>query len=70
MDRDNMIGLLTRRQVSKLTTLSRTTLWRYVRDEVFPAPFNTPGGRLVWWMADVLRWMHELAPRGPGKRGR
>ncbi|MCA1403079.1 AlpA family phage regulatory protein [Ensifer sp. IC3342] len=67
---DDMTGLLTRRQVSELTTLSRTTLWRYVDGELFPEPRRTPGGRLVWWVADVHRWMHELPPGGQGARGR
>lgn len=51
------IGFYSRRQVSELTTLSKTTLWRYVLRNTFPAPIKISRGRSAWWRADVHRWM-------------
>ncbi len=62
MDFDDTNRLMTRREVSKVTTLSRTTLWRYVDEKRFPEPRRIPGGPLVWRVGDVLRWIEELPP--------
>jgi prophage regulatory protein len=65
---DDMTGLLTRRQVSTITGLSRTTLWRYVDEMRFPEPRRTPGGELRWLAADVQRWIHELPPESKERK--
>lgn len=58
--------LLTRRQVSIITGLSRTTLWRYVHEGWFPEPRRTPGGELRWLDSDVMGWIYGL-PSGKGE---
>lgn len=70
MDWDDMTGLLTRRQVCEITGFSRTTLWRYVDEKLFPAPRSTPTGRLVWLVGEVYRWIHELPLARKGARGK
>ncbi|MBB3398781.1 AlpA family phage regulatory protein [Rhizobium sp. BK060] len=52
-------GFYSRRQVSELTTLSRTTLWRYVREKLFPRPVKLVRRKTAWWRPDVHRWMQE-----------
>ncbi len=36
--------------------LSRTTLWRRVKDGKFPKPVYLPGGQRRWRLADLLAW--------------
>ena len=40
--------------------ISRTSLWRYVRDDDFPAPLRLGGERsraVGWRRADVEQWL-------------
>lgn len=36
--------------------LSRTTLWRRIKDGKFPPPRYLPGGQRRWLLADLLAW--------------
>lgn len=42
---------------------SRTTVWRWVSDESFPAPVDLPSGTSVWRVADVVAWVNGLRRR-------
>ena len=47
-------------RVVHITGLSRTTIWRRVRDGQFPPPIRLggPGSRATGWRAaDVKRWL-------------
>ncbi|MEP3232002.1 MAG: AlpA family phage regulatory protein [Hyphomicrobiales bacterium] len=47
-------------QVLKLTSLSRTTIWRHVREGAFPAPKTISSGRIVWLETDIAAWQDKL----------
>lgn len=40
-----------------LLQISRTTLWRMVRDERFPSPIHLSIGVTAWRVADVRKWL-------------
>jgi len=44
--------------VSDRTSLSRTTLWRLVRDGGFPPPVKVSPGRVAWPEATVNAWIN------------
>ena len=37
--------------------LSRSTIWRRIRDGNFPAPIQISPGRVAWLESDILAWM-------------
>lgn len=57
-----VVQILRTAAVLRATALSRTTLWRRVRDGSFPAPIRLggPRSRAVGWLrADVEDWIHS-----------
>ncbi|CAN7237646.1 helix-turn-helix transcriptional regulator [Rhizobium sp. LjRoot254] len=58
-------GYYTVREVCKLTTLSRQTIWRMVEDGRFPPPVElTEGrGRIGFSIPAVHRWLADKAAR-------
>jgi prophage regulatory protein len=44
-------------QVRQLVPLSRTTIWRAVRNKSFPAPIKISSGRVAWLEADIRDWI-------------
>ena len=44
------------REVMKETGLSRTTLWRRVRDQAFPAPYSLSANCIGWRSDEVETW--------------
>jgi predicted DNA-binding transcriptional regulator AlpA len=48
------------RDVLQRFLISRTTLWRLVRNGKFPAPVYMPGGQRRWLLADLERFEAEL----------
>jgi prophage regulatory protein len=44
------------REVCELTTLSRTTIWRLRRKNLFPAAVRLSDGRIAWRARDVIAW--------------
>ncbi len=45
-----------------LLPFSRVTLWRYVRDGVFPPPIRFPGSRMTCWrVGDVRAWLTKAS---------
>lgn len=49
--------LLRGRDVFRLVTLSRTTVWRRVREGTFPAPVSLGSTRIAWRESDIAAWM-------------
>ncbi len=49
--------LLKGRDVFQLVTLSRTTVWRRVREGTFPAPVSLGTTRIAWRESDIAAWM-------------
>ena len=58
-----MIKIIRMREVMDVTGLSKTTIWRRVRDHQFPVPLKLGGDntRTVGWREeDVEAWLNEL----------
>jgi prophage regulatory protein len=45
--------------VVDLTDLSRTTIWRKVRDGEFPSPVQISKNRVAWREIEVLEWLQS-----------
>lgn len=59
--------------VTRMTGLSRVTLWRRVRDGDFPKPLRLggPGSRSIGWrIGDVRHWVDGLVPKQHGEAER
>lgn len=52
-------GFLRQSQILRLVPVSRSTLWRYVRDGFFPRPVKLSSGVTVWRAEDVRRWISD-----------
>lgn len=54
------VNLLRPAEVSRRTTLSRTTLWRLVRAQAFPAPIKLgAGNRIAFSEEAVGDWINQ-----------
>ncbi|TBY07314.1 helix-turn-helix transcriptional regulator [Rhizobium laguerreae] len=59
-DDDGDDGLFAPREVERLTTLSRMTIWRLRRRGRFPPPVHPSPGRVAYRRRDVRAWFHDL----------
>ena len=57
--------LLRRREVEVRTGLSRTTIYRLMREESFPAPIRVGPRAVRWPESEINAWMASL-PRSHG----
>jgi predicted DNA-binding transcriptional regulator AlpA len=48
------------RELTKITGLSRTTIWRLIRANKFPQSFHLSAGRVGWKLTDILGWLNSL----------
>ena len=55
----NQVQVLRPREVCNVLSVSRTTLWRRIRDGSFPAPLRLSDHIVGWRLADVERWLAE-----------
>ena len=55
--RSSTVRLISLPQLQQLVPLSRTTIWRGVRDGRFPAPIVISPGRVAWLEAEILDWI-------------
>lgn len=39
--------------------VSKTTLWRWIKDGAFPKPIKLSAGVTVWRMSDIQQWLNE-----------
>lgn len=44
-------------EVTKVTGLSRTTIWRYEKEGLFPTRISLGGGSIGWYQSDIHHWM-------------
>ena len=51
--------LLTAKQVTTLTTLSRMTIWRYIQAGTFPNCIKLGPKRVAWRRKDVMAWLES-----------
>lgn len=54
--------LVRMKRVIEMTTLSRTTLWRMVRQGRFPQPVKISRNRVAWREYDVVAWFQTCKP--------
>ncbi len=53
------LAILRRKQVQMRTGLSRSTIYQYIKDGVFPKPVQL-GPRAVGWLeSEVIEWIAE-----------
>lgn len=55
-----MDKLLTLEEVTEITGLGRTTIWRYEQDGRFPARRKVGPNRVAWRASDVEEWIEGL----------
>ena len=48
--------------VCKKTSLSRTSLYRMIREGSFPKARRVGVNRSAWWSTEVIAWMAALPP--------
>jgi len=47
-------------EVENLTSLSRTTVWRKIRDGEFPKPIKLSTHRVAWIESEILDWKRQM----------
>lgn len=60
------------KDVIRITGLSRTTIWRYIKNGTFPKPISLggPGSRCVGWYAHEIQAYLDSRPRKTGEVGK
>jgi prophage regulatory protein len=46
-------------QLQQRIPLSRTTVWRRIRDGRFPRPLQISPGRVAWVEAEIVTWIAQ-----------
>lgn len=65
MEHASMKRLLSTRELCALLTISRSTLWRRVRDGEVPRPVEVSPGRRAYLSDEIERWIEaRKAARG------
>lgn len=64
-----MSKLLTRNEVENLTGLTRTTIYRMMREADFPEPLKIGARAVRWKESEVIAWI-ESRPRAGGELAR
>ncbi len=54
--------LLRRKEVEKLSGLSRASLYRHIQSGKFPAPVAIGTGSVRWKNSDIQAWLQSLTP--------
>lgn len=52
-------GFLRERQVLAFVPISKSTLWRRVQEQAFPAPVKLSAHVTAWRAEDVRQWIQE-----------
>ena len=60
--------LLRMPEVLRITGISRTTLWRYVRNPGFPLPVRLGPNAIAWRAPDVDKWFDSLPVQDPARK--
>ena len=64
---ENEERMLRRRSVERLTGLSKSTLYRQIREGSFPPPLRLTRKAVRWRSAEVNEWLSGR-PRGGGQQ--
>lgn len=62
-------GLMRRQDVEKVTALSRSTIYRKMKDGTFPRPVEVNPGMVRWKESGIQAWMDSLPVTGGGSAG-
>ncbi|RBP83045.1 AlpA family phage regulatory protein [Marinomonas rhizomae] len=54
--------IVDRREVERLTSLRKTTIYRLIREGKFPKPVRISSMRVAWRMKDIEEWIESLDP--------
>ncbi len=60
LDHINVPRLLDVKDVKQLTTLGRTTIYQYVKDNKFPKPLRLGANKIRWREDEVVEWLQTL----------
>ncbi|WP_421516496.1 helix-turn-helix transcriptional regulator [Brucella pseudogrignonensis] len=52
--------LLDVNDVKRLTTLGKTTIYQYVKDNKFPKPLRLGANKIRWRQDEVVEWLESL----------
>lgn len=58
-----MDRLLRLREVIACTGMGKSTIYRKIKEGLFPAPVSVGGQSVRWRESDIDRWMQALMPR-------
>lgn len=56
---DRIDRILRTHEVLETISVSRSTLWRMVRDERFPPPIRIVGRHIGWRLSEVEAWIAD-----------
>ena len=59
-DHKKLNHLLSINAVSDMTSFSRSTIYRYIAQNKFPAPIKIGSRRVAWKSTDILEWIERL----------
>ena len=54
-------GFVRQRLLLQFVPASRSTLWRWIKAGLFPAPVRLSAGITAWRAEDIHRWIEERA---------
>ncbi|UZE97907.1 helix-turn-helix transcriptional regulator [Alkalimarinus alittae] len=60
MPQSNTAQLLKIPQVTKITGLSRSTIYRLIKDGEFPGPIRITRRRVAWRQDDIQSWFDSI----------
>lgn len=52
-------------EVMRITAMSRSTIYRKMKEGSFPAAVHVSQRFTAWLLSDVLRWLHNLCGKQP-----
>jgi prophage regulatory protein len=52
--------IIDRREVERLTSLRKTTIYRLIKEGKFPKPLRISSMRVAWRMVDIESWVESL----------
>jgi len=56
---DSTIIYISMREVIRMTSLSRSTIYRLIKKNEFPKPVRLSSGRIGFNKQDVLKWLRD-----------
>lgn len=59
MEKNNLTKVASLRDVKEITSFSRATIYRKIKDAGFPKPMKISAKRVVWDEAKVRAWLNE-----------